>query len=1196
MTSFVADDLTIEMERYLKIATEVCIATAFVNFEGVKLLKQFVEKTRQTRPYTINFLLDQEFHPHPAAREAIIRQLCEIPGAKVRVFTEDDRRLHMKVYIFSAGNTVSVIAGSHNATSAGMAKNIEAGLLTSNRQAVRDAREYFNNYWSKAQEAIPNPEAWYEDPRFQPGHLVRHRRTNDCGVIAIIPRPEVRERSWYYHVLWTSQGAVVPTQHQESELRAMTVVETERSEVITEKLLSESIASTDYVRALLSRKLSVPVRNGLFSYMSSRTDVIPYQFKPLLKILASDSYRILIADEVGLGKTIEAGIIFTELKARFTIFNRVLIVCPTNLKTKWKDEMESRFDEYFKLLTREEFLSAARNPKADCFGIISYEFLGHDEMIEFLKETDSHWDMVILDEAHHLRNKNKRHRAVAHITRRVTALVMLSATPVNLGLNDLTHLLQLLLPHDYRDVDDVEFGHRLAPNKYLFEALDKVDESPGAALAQLREMERSCKYANRVVVEPAYQRVQLTLGDKDRLTSQEMAQVKDDLISLNALAKVVSRTRKSDVGVDFPREVITAEVEFSPQERLAYEALTSLARTMAGGGKSKGAKKDNSLAVMMPQRQAASCLSAALDYTEEMVRTRVVSTDDVVGEIEDSEDEGSTVNVASATLMEAQTLLKKVDRDYLFMNDTKYRKLKEFLRTRCMTAEGRLDKVLIFTSFRKTLAYLQRRLEDDFGRGATIEIHGEIQPLTERDARRARFEAPGGPSILLCTEVGSEGLDMQFANKLVNYDLPWNPMRVEQRIGRIDRYGQKAEKLMVLNFCASATIEDNVVARLVERVKVFRDSLGPLNQVVGRVVQQIKDDLLNPSLTDDERAARVRQYEIALMAKERQAARFQEARHQLMGQDKNFAEDISGIERNRRFVTPVELLKVVEMFSVQYPDEAGVYENSDGSYLFTVKGEAQRRLIDQVRSLRNVNDVKRKRYLTKLMEGSFQFTTDRAVAVKRKDIEFFTLHHPVVTSIVSGWSDALVPITGRFGGSAAEVPPGSYLLFTYYCEFDRKHLQPAVYVYNMAVDASAGLITHVGEELYHLIVGGTLRPISNHPSFQEDVIERANRSVQGELTKIINQAAADLQRDREVVLRQRAEVIQTSAEKEVAALSLRRKFLHDNRSQESLQRQIEERKAEAAARVSELSQDLGDVTARPLLVGVAWCQVSPKEG
>lgn len=1194
MTTFITDDLTVEVERHLRTAAEVCIAAAFVNFQGVELLKKFIQKTRGNRSYNINFLLDKDFHPHSAAREAIIKELYTIPGAKVRVFSDEERRMHMKVYIFSAGNSVSVIAGSHNPTGAGMMKNIEAGLLTSNKKAVREARIYFNEFWSTATEVVPNPEAYYKDPIFQPGQLVRHRDSQEFGIIAGVPNlPELRGRTWYYQVFWRS--SLTTAEYPENELRPITVIQGERPEILAELVTSTNNSEEVYLKELLRRKLVTPIKNGLFSYMSSRTEIIPYQFKPLLKILASDKYRILIADEVGLGKTIEAGIIFTELKARHPNFKRVLVLCPTNLKTKWKDELESRFDEYFSLLNREQFINALKNPAEECFGIVSYEFLGHDDIIEMLKEVESSWDLLILDEAHHLRNKNKRNQAVAKMTRQTMAIVMLSATPINLGFKDLINLLKILLPLDYRDVGDVEFGHRLDPNRYLFEAVELLEVSPKDALTKLTEMEKRCKYAGRISSDVSYQRVKLLLNEKYELSSAEVARAREDLTSLNTIANVITRTRKEDVGSSVTREVITYQVNFTHTEQELYEDLTNLARLMAAS-KGRG-KKGSSLAVMMPQRQAASCLPAAMEYLKEMIEKRTISFQEISGEFdEDYYDENDSIVVNNQMIMsESNRILAKYERYRNDFIDTKYNGLVEFLRLRATTNE-KLDKVILFTSFRKTLSYLQARLEKDFGIGSTIEIHGDIQPLTERDDRRAFFEDPEGPSILLCTEVGSEGLDMQFANKLVNYDLPWNPMRVEQRIGRIDRHGQLAEKLLVLNFAISGTIEDNVVARLIERIKVFHDSIGPLNMVVGEVVSKLREDLLNPKLTPEQREKNIKKYEQSIEIKARAEERFQQSRHQLMGQDKNFTQEIQNIQQNRRYITPEELLKVVELFCTEKPEQAILKHKQPNVYSLTLGLEAQQHLVKQIQSLNNLNNSKRESYLKKISLGTFNFTTDHSIALKSKRLEYFTINHPVIAAIITGWERKGETVVGKFEGYSRDIGSGTYLLFTYYCEYERQGMQPSVYMYNVAVGLASGCRTQFGDDIYHEIMTGKFKPSYETVELTKDLMQKAERSVKEMLTHQINDTANQLQHDRDAIIRQQAEVIRTAVEKEVSILSQRKKSIWDNRQRDRITKEIEDKKIEVTHKLQELVDYEGDIIAKPSLVGVAWCKVENRGG
>ena len=190
--------------------------------------------------------------------------------------------------------------------------------------------------------------------------------------------------------------------------------------------------------------------------------------------------------------------------------------------------------------------------------------------------------------------------------------------------------------------------------------------------------------------------------------------------------------------------------------------------------------------------------------------------------------------------------------------DTKYHRLRsiltEFLR------KHPTEKVIVFSAFRATLAYLAERLEAN---GIScIQLKGG-QRETKQEII-AQFSQPDGPSVLLTTEVGGEGVDLQFSRVLVNYDLPWNPMRVEQRIGRIDRLGQKADKVFIWNILYADTIDARIYQRLYDKLELCHRALGDFEAILGDEIRRLEIDLLSGDLSVEEQERRIEQTAQAL--------------------------------------------------------------------------------------------------------------------------------------------------------------------------------------------------------------------------------------------------------------------------------------------------------------------------------------------
>ena len=255
-----------------------------------------------------------------------------------------------------------------------------------------------------------------------------------------------------------------------------------------------------------------------------------------------------------------------------------------------------------------------------------------------------------------------------------------------------------------------------------------------------------------------------------------------------------------------------------------------------------------------------------------------------------------------------------VDLSVLEDKDTKYRALVDFIKGRLTQTAS--EKIILFSFYRGTIGYLARRLRAD-GITCAVILGGMGD---EKHREIARFADPRGPSILISSEVGSEGIDLQFAKVLINYDLPWNPMKVEQRIGRIDRLGQKSDKIHIINFVARDTIEEIVFDRLYTRLRIFEESIGDLEEVLGQSSDELLMEYFRDGLTDAQLAKRLEQNALTAERHRVDAEELEKDAPELIGHT-DFI--LSHIQKGRdlgRWIRPQDLLGfVTDVLADLYP-------------------------------------------------------------------------------------------------------------------------------------------------------------------------------------------------------------------------------------------------------------------------------------
>ncbi len=391
-----------------------------------------------------------------------------------------------------------------------------------------------------------------------------------------------------------------------------------------------------------------------------------------------------------------------------------------------------------------------------------------------------------------------------------------------------------------------------------------------------------------------------------------------DLEEVHTLAHVMNRTRRRDIGRFTIREPHTLSIEFTAEQRRFYEDLLRFRRDMLS------LRYDPRVVRLITdtlERQASSCLPALIPLLDRILGAGSYDPN-LASDIVDEDDEfaGEQPTALPRHLLLAANELRR-QMEEMPVEDPKFDRLAK-LAHESMRPEHP-GKLLVFSFFLHTLAYLEKGLRTLGLRVATIT--GRLSE-SEREDLRDRFRlprlAPNALDILLSSEVGCEGLDYEFCDRLVNYDIPWNPMRIEQRIGRIDRFGQKAKKILIFNFITPGTVEERIFFRCFERLGLFRDTVGDLEEVLGEVVSDLKRVALDADLSSAQAEVYALQTADNVVRLQEERSRLSEATSRLIGIEHEFLQEVDALQAEGRFVAPADIRAMVKALIV-HPDFRG---------------------------------------------------------------------------------------------------------------------------------------------------------------------------------------------------------------------------------------------------------------------------------
>ncbi|NPC93285.1 DEAD/DEAH box helicase [Bacillus sp. WMMC1349] len=496
----------------------------------------------------------------------------------------------------------------------------------------------------------------------------------------------------------------------------------------------------------VQKRLSIPSFKGLQApfHLPDFTP-LPHQLEVAQKVIEQMNGKAILADEVGLGKTIEAGLILKEYMIR-GLAKKILILAPASLVSQWVKELRERF-----------LIPAVEQKKhyvwEQCDVVVSSldtaKRSPHRETVLSIQ-----YDVVIIDEAHKLKNsKTKNYELVRHLKKKYC--LMLTATPIQNKIDEIFNLVSLLKP-----------GH--LGNESNF--------------------------------------------NKDYSKKNGSAEAHEHLKTL--INKVMIRNRRHDTGIAWTnRHVETVPISFSPTEQALYNEIKNL--------KQDHLHSSSMFSIMTLERECCSSREAVYMTLKNML-DRKNQEAPIIGE----------------TMI--HYLIEKVNE---VTQNSKAMKTVELI-------QELNDKVIIFTEYRATQIYLQWFLQQNGI--SSVPFRGGFK-RGKKDWMKELFK--NKVQVLIATEAGGEGINLQFCNKIINYDLPWNPMRLEQRIGRIHRLGQKRD-VFIYNMATKHTVEEHILKLLYEKIDLFEKVVGDLDDILTKVevgnFEEHLHDILFYSTTDEE--------------------------------------------------------------------------------------------------------------------------------------------------------------------------------------------------------------------------------------------------------------------------------------------------------------------------------------------------------
>jgi helicase domain protein len=725
----------------------------------------------------------------------------------------------------------------------------------------------------------------------------------------------------------------------------------------------------------------LPVMESASALTSAKIDLLPHQVVLTHRIATASPRRYLIADEVGLGKTIETALILRELASRGEL-TRALMVVPAGLVNNWHRELNDVFNLDFEVFGSEGDIT---DRKTNAFAkhdrlIASIDTLKRPVRIKRLLDAPP-WDLVVFDEAHHLTahrsgskvRKTENYKLAEALKGHTRDLLLLSATPHQGDHFQFWMLVQLLNPTLFRGAEDmVEERHRL--NTVMFRRTKADACQPDGTPLFARRWVHTESFVMNGAEKRFYGKLREYLEDGFDLARRQGHRGRA-LGFLMAIFQKIAASSFSAVRRTLKRRLLMLtlheallrdkELDIDGRERLTEEARTLIHEEYGLDRDSIGRSEADRILADLKYRLVKKLDEEALEMASEPYGNEYSAfhAEDVVA---------AAVNLH---LPEERLRIDDLLRHFPAQSETKMQKLLDGLGT--LWRQNPDEKIVIFATYLGTVDMISREIERVFpGQGVVVLRGGDHGA---KAAAERRFRAKNGPHVLVCTAAGREGINLQFARILFNFDLPWNPMDVEQRIGRIHRYGQH-DTAQVYNLVLSDTIEGRIFLMLDEKLSEIARTVGKMDeqgnvaedlraQILGQLSERLNYDRLYQEALSDPELKRTQVELEAALSNSREARQvvfdlFQDLDGFSLDDYQPFSDVSSGLDRLLRFFS------------------AAITEH-------------QQKLVEVAESTYDL--------ITTEGVSCSRFTLVRETATRQEGLQLMGLDHPLVQAEINHW-------------------------------------------------------------------------------------------------------------------------------------------------------------------------------------------------